>query len=930
MPYMNIRYEQQNSNITPINDLFAVLTKRTECLSDYIQCSKSFFLEIIDAIYEASVNSDHKTTSSQDNSTEFESTLADVSKEELKIEPIVGGIYRNFCKKFRKNHKLTGSFINDATTFPRELLEEANTELPSNTIPTPTLSLNDNNSQIRNILNLFNLDSSNSNASASNSNSNNQLAERFYHESLLGILLSNSPLPSIFTKQKDNLIMFFMSNNNYEYQFFNQPTTTNASDLQRTQSLIDSNLSRLRFNLTDLFFSLLRSSPKIRFKTLKWLECCLATFNNRSKLWSNEILSILIGNQAPVSDGFMLNLSAVLLNLSKPFFASEINNVMLPVYPNYSINSKMLKIDPNYLKYCKKQETVLISDSDSSNQTENTAENANQPQFITRCFYMAHKAFHLGFRVVHERFTTVWQENNSLQQRLESLGLTNLRNVNRDTLTTEQRETLRKYEENLTIYLSMRSTLLETHYINHMMEFYIASAAWINNLAVQPSVEDAMAGFKQIISNYDKKSAANYFSTPPSKCLSLIPEFIIQNIIDFLIFLRYFEIKPLSLTIQTSFEPLFIMVLLFMGSPNRMRNPHLRAKMAEMLEALLPTVQKNIQPSTFEDIFTRAYIVEELFPTLLNGFVSIEISEDANNADVVAFEQKFNYRRPMYVVFKYLCTIESHQRRLISLAQHAEINIDNVQAPIFLKFINLLINDAIFLLDEGLSLMSKLRELQQERETYWAEWSQFQRQQNENNFNVFVKQMTDFEFDPSELVKNICRIYVNLACNNPLSFDFNIVGNQNTKSINPKYEQFCLAIGRDDRSYSPQLLIQAEQLLTTKLGQPMLGQDMLVVDRSVKEMLQRYKNNEIPMEDIPEEFLDPLMNTLMSDPVILPNSHKVLDRATITRHLLRQVLSDDRTDPYTRTPLTMDMLISDIELRKRIEEFVKERMHGRG
>lgn len=631
MPYMNIRYEQQNSNITPINDLFAVLTKRTECLSDYIQCSKSFFLEIIDAIYEASVNSDHKTTSSQDNSTEFESTLADVSKEELKIEPIVGGIYRNFCKKFRKNHKLTGSFINDATTLsvllaspiiseifidlnsPRELLEEANTELPSNTIPTPTLSLNDNNSQIRNILNLFNLDSSNSNASASNSNSNNQLAERFYHESLLGILLSNSPLPSIFTKQKDNLIMFFMSNNNYEYQFFNQPTTTNASDLQRTQSLIDSNLSRLRFNLTDLFFSLLRSSPKIRFKTLKWLECCLATFNNRSKLWSNEILSILIGNQAPVSDGFMLNLSAVLLNLSKPFFASEINNVMLPVYPNYSINSKMLKIDPNYLKYCKKggsdsnqeyapylkimkQETVLISDSDSSNQTENTAENANQPQFITRCFYMAHKAFHLGFRVVHERFTTVWQENNSLQQRLESLGLTNLRNVNRDTLTTEQRETLRKYEENLTIYLSMRSTLLETHYINHMMEFYIASAAWINNLAVQPSVEDAMAGFKQIISNYDKKSAANYFSTPPSKCLSLIPEFIIQNIIDFLIFLRYFEIKPLSLTIQTSFEPLFIMVLLFMGSPNRMRNPHLRAKMAEMLEALLPTVQKNIQP----------------------------------------------------------------------------------------------------------------------------------------------------------------------------------------------------------------------------------------------------------------------------------------------------------------------------------------------
>lgn len=30
------------------------------------------------------------------------------------------------------------------------------------------------------------------------------------------------------------------------------------------------------------------------------------------------------------------------------------------------------------------------------------------------------------------------------------------------------------------------------------------------------------------------------------------------------------------------------MVLTFMGSPERMRNPHLRARMAECLEAILP------------------------------------------------------------------------------------------------------------------------------------------------------------------------------------------------------------------------------------------------------------------------------------------------------------------------------------------------------
>lgn len=48
---------------------------------------------------------------------------------------------------------------------------------------------------------------------------------------------------------------------------------------------------------------------------------------------------------------------------------------------------------------------------------------------------------------------------------------------------------------------------------------------------------------------------------------------------------------------------------------------------------------------------------------------------------------------------------------------------------------------------------------------------------------------------------------------------------------------------------------------------------------------------------------DPLMMTLMHDPVILPTSGKIMDRAVIMRHLLN---SD--TDPFNRQPLTTDML----------------------
>lgn len=48
---------------------------------------------------------------------------------------------------------------------------------------------------------------------------------------------------------------------------------------------------------------------------------------------------------------------------------------------------------------------------------------------------------------------------------------------------------------------------------------------------------------------------------------------------------------------------------------------------------------------------------------------------------------------------------------------------------------------------------------------------------------------------------------------------------------------------------------------------------------------------------------DPLMTTLMQDPVILPTSGKIMDRPVIARHLL-----NSGTDPFNRQPLTTEML----------------------
>lgn len=86
------------------------------------------------------------------------------------------------------------------------------------------------------------------------------------------------------------------------------------------------------------------------------------------------------------------------------------------------------------------------------------------------------------------------------------------------------------------------------------------------------------------------------------------------------------------------------------------------------------------------------------------------------------------------------------------------------------------------------------------------------------------------------------------------------------------------------------------------------------------EQLQKL-NDEALGSDIPEEFLDPILSILMKDPVILPSSRISVDRSTISRHLL-----SDQSDPFNRSPLSMDRVIPNTELKEKIEGWIKERL----
>ena len=74
------------------------------------------------------------------------------------------------------------------------------------------------------------------------------------------------------------------------------------------------------------------------------------------------------------------------------------------------------------------------------------------------------------------------------------------------------------------------------------------------------------------------------------------------------------------------------------------------------------------------------------------------------------------------------------------------------------------------------------------------------------------------------------------------------------------------------------------------------------------------------LEDAPDEFLDPLLLTVMRDPVKLPTSGTVVDRSTIATQLLNSEL-----DPFNRQPLQLKDVIPDVALKEKIDNWLRSK-----
>ncbi|CAN0924331.1 Probable ubiquitin conjugation factor E4 [Linum grandiflorum] len=749
--------------------------------------------------------------------------------------------------------------------------------------------------------------------------------------SVLGPFFHVSALPDHYTT--------FKSEPDVGQQCFSAASTSRPADLVSSFTTIKTVMNSLYEGLSDVLLTLLKNAEN-REHVLQYL----AEVINRNASRSH----IQVDPATCASSGMFVNLSAVMLRLCEPFLDTNCSKVdkIDPAYVFYSDrldlrgltalhasseevaewikNSNPLNMDSGSGDI----ENRLVQSQGASSSGSGTAGAKSALSgggkasytFICECFFMTARVLNLGMLKAFSDFKHLVQDIS----RSES-SLSRLKTMQEQTPSPRIQLEINRLEKELELYsqekLCYEAQLLrDPTLIQQGLSFYRLMVVWLASL---------VGGFKMPLS-----------STCPME-FSSMPEHFVEDAMELLIFASRIP-KALDGVILDDFMNFIIM---FMGSPTHIRNPYLRAKMVEVLNCWMPRGSGSSATSTlFEG---HQLSLQYLVRNLLKLYVDIEFTGSHTQ-----FYDKFNIRHNIAELLEYLWQVPSHRNAWRQIAKEEE-------KGVYLNFLNFLINDSIYLLDESLNKILELKEMEAEMSNT-MEWEQrpeqerqerarvFQSQENiiridmklanedvsllaftseqitvpfllpemvervASMLNYFLLQLVGpqrksltlkdpekYEFRPRQLLKQIVNIYVNLARGD-------------------KENIFPTAISKDGRSYNEQLFSAAADVLRRINEDGRIIHEFVELGAKAKVAATEEMDAEAILGEIPDEFLDPIQYTLMKDPVILPSSRITVDRPVIQRHLL-----SDSTDPFNRSQLTADMLIPDVELKAKIEEFIR-------
>ena len=189
--------------------------------------------------------------------------------------------------------------------------------------------------------------------------------------------------------------------------------------------------------------------------------------------------------------------------------------------------------------------------------------------------------------------------------------------------------------------------------------------------------------------------------------LHFVTESTVESVVNMLLLLKKLDSNSSHMLVPVH-QKFGVALSVFVGWKHLIHNPHLRASLIEVLTLLLEAEEREEDHtmggySTSDQKhpkFNDHPIVQNI---LVESLLEIFIDTESSGEDL-HFEQKYRYRHQIYNVLSTVWQRVEYQETITMLSEEAVAHYSEAALPLFLRFLNLLVNDAVALLDRSLDV----------------------------------------------------------------------------------------------------------------------------------------------------------------------------------------------------------------------------------
>nr|CAD7587727.1 unnamed protein product [Timema genevievae] len=482
-----------------------------------------------------------------------------------------------------------------------------------------------------------------------------------------------------------------------------------ASDKSLNQTLRQE-LENTRILLHKVFHDILVNGSS-REATLSYLAMLLRNNEKRAQIQIDERLV--------AGDGFMLNLLSVMQMLAIKVKLDKVD-MFYPFHPSSTIDIK----NETRLKFTSQEVATWVDELNRSK-----THKWREPKFPTQCWFLT----------LHLHHTSLLPACQKYQRRLRALrDLQKLvRSPSFYTMVDEMQATEAQWKE---MHFAARNKELIKHWKQQIKKLTrskaCADAGLLDENLLRRSLQFYTSVAEFLLAALAVPGAGSPSSLPlPGEgppIFSALPEWYVEDIAEFLLFALQFCPSVVADSVEDS---LVTWLLVGVCSPHYFRNPYLIAKIIEVLFVVNP----GIQPRT-EQLHARIMahpISETQLPSCLMKFYT-DVETTGSSSE---FYDKFTIRYHISLILKGMWDNPVHRQAIVN---------ESKSGKQFVKFINMLMNDTTFLLDESLESLKRIHEVQElmaDTDT-WTQTPQDQQQIRQRQLTADERQ---------------CRSYLTLA-----------------------------------------------------------------------------------------------------------------------------------------------------------------------